>query len=250
MDLDVIKHATEISAYHSPAFLIAKPGAKGDNTKYRVISDFRLVNKHIQKSVQALPDIESVTSLWKDCKYWSSLDLSLGYYQILLDKDSRDLTTCSIPGVCKFRYKRVPLGLSCSSQHFQGVIEKTLLGLKNTKCVQYLDDLATAAKTFIKMLQNLEAIFERLSLAGLLLKPEKNRLFAKSILFLRYKLSEEGLGMRVKKIDAINKMSRPRTKKQIKSFVSMAGFYRRFIRGFAEITKPLTEEQCPISVGS
>ena len=77
MDLDVIEHATEITPYHSPAFLIAKPGAKGDNTRYRVISDFRLVNRHIQKSVQALPDIESVTSLWKGCKYWSNLDLSL-----------------------------------------------------------------------------------------------------------------------------------------------------------------------------
>ena len=241
MDLDVIEHATEITPYHSPAFLIAKPGAKGENARYRVISDFRLVNKHIQKSVHALPDIESVTSLWKDCKYWSNLDLSLGYYQILLDEKSRDITTCSIPGVCRFRYKRVPLGLSCSSQHFQGVIEANLLGIKNSKCVQYLDDLATAAKSFRQMLQNLEEIFARISAVNLLLKPEKTRLFQKEIVFLGYKLSEKGLGMKVKKIDAILKMTRPRTKKQVKSFVSMAGFYRRFIKDFSLIAKPLTD---------
>ena len=150
MDLDVIENATEITPFHSPVFLIEKPGVKSDNTRYRVISDFRLVNKHIQKSVQALPyyfTIESVTSLWKGCKYWSNLDLSLGYYQVLLDKQSRDITTCSIPGVCRFRYKRVPLGLTCSSRHFQGVLESSLLGIKNKMVVQYLDDLATASRS-------------------------------------------------------------------------------------------------------
>ena len=239
MDLDIIEHVTESTKYHSNAFIISKPKATGENSKYRLISDYRNINKYLCKPIQSLPDIDTVTSLWKGCRFWANLDLSLGYFQCVLSENSRDITTSSIPGVATFRYKRVPLGLSISSQHFQGSLEKTLLGLKNSKCVQYLDDLALAAKTFAELLDGLEAIFIALEKVGLVLKPEKSRLFQQEIEYLGHILSEKGLGMNPKKLEAIAKMSRPRNKTQIKSFVAMASYYRRFIPNFSEIIRPM-----------
>ena len=239
MDLDIIEASN--SPYHSPAFLIAKKGAKGDNTKFRLISDLRLVNKHVIRSFQPLPDMDTTTSLWHGCKLWSSLDMSQGYFQLELHEDSRHITSSSIPGVAKFQYKRIPLGLSSSSSHFQGEIENLFLGLKSIKLVQYLDDLATASKSFEEMIKNLELIFERLSSVGLVLKPEKTRLCQTEIMWLGHQISEKGVQMNPEKIEGITKMSTPRTKKQVKSFVSMCSFYRKFVRSFSEVSRPLTE---------
>lgn len=239
IDLDVIEYSN--SPYHSPAFLVAKPNAKGANTKWRLISDFRLVNKHVIRSYQPLPDIESLTSMWNGCEFFSTLDLNQGYYQQLLDPESRPITACSIPGVASFQYKCTPLGLSSSSTAFQAEMERVLMGLKNIKCGQFLDDTATASETFQGMLENLTAIFERFLEFGLVLKPEKTKLFQKKVAFLGFILSNKGLEMDNKKCEGLTNMSIPRTKKQVKSFVSMAGFYRKFIRDFSLICRPLTE---------
>ena len=239
MDLDIIEPSN--SPYNSPAFILEKKGAKGENTKYRLISDLRLVNKHVIRSFQPLPDMDSLTSLWNGCKLWSSLDMSQGYFQLELHEDSRPITSSSIPGVAKFQYKRIPLGLSSSSSHFQGEIENLFIGMKPKKVVQYLDDLATAAKSFAEMIQNLDQIFEKLKSVGLVLKPEKTRLCQTKILWLGHIISEKGVQMNPEKIEGITKMSAPRTKKQVKSFVSMCSFYRKFVRSFSEISRPLTE---------
>ena len=241
MDLDIIENAKSNAPYHSPAFILAKKGAQGENTKYRLISDLRLINKHVIRSFQPLPDMDSITSLWHGCKLWSSLDLSQGYFQLELHEDSRHITSSSIPGVAKFQYKRLPLGLSSSSSHFQQEIEHLFLGMKPKKVVQYLDDLATAAKSFSEMIQNLDQIFQRLRSVGLVLKPEKTRLCQTQILFLGHQISEKGVAMNPEKIEGITKMSAPRTKKQVKSFVSMCSFYRKFVKSFSEICRPLTE---------
>jgi hypothetical protein len=239
MSLGIIEPTT--SAYHSPAFIQVKRNSKGGNAKYRLISDLRMINAHVQRSYQPLPDIESLTTMWEGCKYFSKMDLSMGYWQQPLHEDSKKVTACSIPSVCTFQYARVPLGLTSSPGSFQQEIEKSLLGIKNIKCANYLDDLATASVTFEQSLENLDAIFERLGAVNLVLKPEKTRIMMKEISFLGFILSHRGLEMDPKKCDALIKMSRPRNKKQIKSFVSMAGFYRKFLKGFADICKPLTD---------
>ena len=238
MSLGIIEPSN--SPYHSPAFIQVKRHAKGGNAKYRLISDLRLVNSHVQRSYQPLPDIESLTTMWEGCKYFSKMDLSMGYWQQPLHEDSKPVTACSIPSVCTFQYARVPLGLTSSPGSFQQEIEKVMLGLKNTKCAQYLDDLASAARKFLDALNKIDKIFTRLRSVNLKLKPEKTRLFMLKISFLGFILSHKGLEMDSQKCDGLLKMSRPRNKKQIKSFVSMAGFYRKFLKDFALICKPMT----------
>lgn len=230
MDKDIIEPARS-SPYHSPAFVIKR------NNKFRVIVDYRLVNSHVIRNYQPLPSIDNITSMWSGCKYWSSIDLHSAYFQINLSKKSRPITAASIPGVSYFQFKRVPLGISSAVGYFQGLIESTLLGVN---CVNYMDDIATGAVSFSSMMQNIESIFQRLSEVGLLLKPEKTKLFQKQMTYLGYMLNESGVQVDPSKTDAVTKMCVPKNKKQVRSFVGFCSFYRKFIKGYSDIVKPLT----------
>ena len=233
MDAKIIRHSN--SPYHSPAFLIKKP-----NGTWRLVCDFRMVNKHVIRSQNPLPSLDSVTSSWANCTLYSRMDFASGYFQTELAEESKAITACSIPSVCFFEFNRVPLGLSSAVGFFQGIIEKMLLGLKNSKCICFLDDIATASITFEEMLLNLELVFERIISSKLLLKPEKCRFFQQEMDFLGYKLSHKGIQVNPSKTAAISKMMAPKSKKGVKAFVGMCSFYRKFIKGFAEISRPLT----------
>ena len=233
-DLDIIEPATN-SPYHSPAFVIKR------GSKYKIVVDYRAINKHVIRNFQPLPTIDTITSVWHNCNYWSTLDLHHAYYQLSLKKSSRPISATSIPGVAYWQFKRVPLGISSAVGYFQSQIESTLLGIKNLKCVAYMDDIATGSDTFDSMLSNLQQIFDRLSNVGLMLKPEKTKLMRQELVYLGYKLSQKGLEISTDKTEAITKMTVPRNKKEVKSFVGFCSFFRKFIKSFSSIVKPLTE---------
>ena len=223
------------SPYHSPAFLIKK----GD--KHKLVIDYRKLNDHVIRNYQPLPRISDIISVWKNCKYWSTFDLSSAYHQIPLAKESRPLTACSIPGVAFISFRRVPLGLSSAVGYFQSLMETTFLGLKNKVLVAYLDDLLSATTDTTTMLTNIQLIFERLDTANLKLKPSKTKLFQKEVTFLGFKLSEKGQEITPEKVTAITQLQPPKNKKGVKSFMGFSSFFRKFIKGFATLMKPITE---------
>ena len=106
---------------------------------------------------------------------------------------------------------------------------------------RYFHALATGSNTFDTMLSNLDQIFERLRNVGLMLKPEKNKLFRKELIYLGYELSNKGLEISPDKTEAITQMTTPKNKKEVKSFVEFCSFFRKFIKSFANIARPLTE---------
>ena len=107
--------------------------------------------------------------------------------------------------------------------------------------VNYLDDLASGAASSAEMKSNIEAIFKRLQEIGLRLRADKTKLFRTSINYLGFKLSEKGLQVDPSKTEAVTKMMRPETKKAVKSFVGFCSFYRKFVKSYSEIMKPLTD---------
>ena len=229
------------SCYHSPAFVIRRPTPTG--VKYRLVVDYRKINAHVIRNSQPLPTIDTITTIWNECAYFSAIDISNAYFQVPLKEGrSREATAASIPGVGYWMFNRIPLGISSAVGFFQGLIERILLGVKNTlRCVCYMDDVATGAITFEQMLDNLDKIFDRLSQVGLLLKPEKSKLFQKELIYLGYKLDKNGLSIDPHKHDTITKMLPPKNKKSTKAFIGFSSFYRKFIKSYAKTIKSLTD---------
>ena len=234
MKLGIIRPSN--SAYHSPAFIIKKPS--GD---FRLVCDYRKINSHVIRSVHPLPSLQTVSALWHGCTMWSKMDFNSGYFQARLSERSKQYTAAGIPSVGFFEFNRVPLGISSAVGFFQGLISKWLLGLKNVKCCCFIDDVATGAVDFDQMLSNLEEIFNRIAQSGLLLKPQKCRFFITEMDFLGLRLNASGVSVNPEKTEAITKMLRPHNKKTLKSALGMFSFYRKFIKGYADIARPLTK---------
>ena len=237
LDLDVLEPST--SSYHSPSFLLRRPDGS-----CRLLTDFRKLNAHIIRSWQPIPGLEEMVVLWNNCEYFSKMDFIKGFYQTNLKRESRKFTGTSIPSVGFFQYKKSPLGLSNSPCFFQTVVERILMGLKNNKsvgnCVAFLDDILSGSPTFDGMVINLRAVFERILKSKMLLKPAKCEFFKQRLRFLGVVLDKNGISPCPQKVDSISKMSPPTSVKGIRTFLGMAGFFRRFIKDFSMIAEPLT----------
>lgn len=166
LDLGVIQHSE--SPYHSPSFLMKKPGSDS----YRILTDFRMLNKHVIRSYQSVPSVEMMSSCWKGCKLYSKMDFVKGFYQCNLTPESMKYTATCIPGVAFFEYRKSPLGLSSSPGFFQSLVERMMMGLKSSIVVCYLDDLLSGSSSFPGMLSNLRKIFLRILDSKMLLSPK------------------------------------------------------------------------------
>ena len=117
------------SPYHASAFLVKKSSSNNSNNKWRVVSDFRLLNSHIVRTMQPLPDVDSLLSIWAGASYWTVLDFKMGYHQLELDDESKQYTASSIKGVSSFQYTKLPAGISSAPAFYQALVEKIFMGL-------------------------------------------------------------------------------------------------------------------------
>ena len=238
LDLDILEPSS--SNYHSPSFLMRKSTSKDGTPTYRLLTDFRRLNSHVIRSYQPISGIQEMLVLWNKCKYYSKMDFAKGFYQTPLKPESRKYTATSIPGIGFFQYKKSPLGLSGSPTYFQNLVERIFMGLKQSQCVVYLDDVLSAHMTFEGMLENLKAIFERVRISKMLLKPEKCKLFQKRLKFLGVVLDENGISTCPEKVASIVKMAPPKNIRGVRSFLGLSGFYRRWIKDYSKCSELLT----------
>ena len=135
----------------------------------------------------------------------------------------------------------MPFGLMNGPGTFQRLMNKVLASVPMDIAHCYLDDLVTHGKTVVECIERLRIVFLRLREAGLRLKPKKCFLFRKEVLFLGHIISGEGVACDPEKISAVKEWVAPKTLKQLRTFIGTVAYYKRFIKGFAEICTPLYE---------
>lgn len=233
MDLRIIEPSS--STYHSPSFVMLKPDGS-----LRLLTDFRVLNSKILRTYAPVPALQDLVAMWKGCKFYTTLDFQKGFFQTSLAEKSRKYTATSLPGIAFFQYLKSPMGLSSSPGFFQSVVEKLLMGLKQSRCVAFLDDILSGSPDFEHHMTGLRAIFERIKDSKMLLKASKCKIFRGSLRYLGHILSSKGIETCPEKVESLNKMAPPKNVKGVKSFLGLSGFYRRFIKDYAKIVEPLS----------
>ena len=222
------------SPWSSPVVLVTKK----DGTP-RLCIDYRLVNNLvINKDAYPLPRVDECLDSLNGAKWFSCLDLNQGFFQIGLDPKDREKTAFSTSQGL-FQFTVTPFGLVTSPSVFERLMEDVLRGLQWVECLLYMDDIIVPASSIEIELERLEHVFTRLREANLKLKPSKCVLFQKSVKFLGHVVSESGVSTDPDKIKAIQDWQIPKNAKQIKSFLGLCGYYRRYVKGFADIARPL-----------
>ena len=237
-----------MSNWASPIVIVPKKSAPGEPLKRRLCIDFRKVNE-IQQEVLAegkkrgqillhpLPKIGEMYAKLKGVKVFSTIDLRSGYYHITLGKDSRAKTAFVTP-FGKYKFLMVPFGLAQVPTYFQLLMNQVLEGLSFT--MTYLDDIIIFSNSEEEDLLHLEEVFHRLRKAGLKMKQSKCNFFKSQIHYLGHLIPEDGISPLLDRFDSIKNMPVPKCVKEIKQFLSLTGYYRKFVPRFADISRPLT----------
>jgi predicted aspartyl protease len=205
----------------------------------RFCIDFRGVNDITVKDSHPLPRIDDTIDALSGAKYFSTADLKSGYYQIPVAEKDRHKTAFSFPGGGLWQFKRMPMGLSNSAPVFERLMERVLSGLTWKTCLVYLDDIIIFSRTFENHLANLREVFERLKEAHLKLSPKKCHFFKTKVKFLGHIVSDEGVSTDPSKIKAVKDWPIPRNVKEVRSFLGLTSYYRKFIYKYADKAKAL-----------
>ncbi|MCG8032936.1 MAG: DDE-type integrase/transposase/recombinase, partial [Candidatus Thiodiazotropha taylori] len=205
---------------------------------FRFCVDYRALNNVTVKDAYPLPKIDETLDSLSGAKWFSTLDLYSGYWQVGMETSDKP-KTAFITRKGLFQFRVLPFGLCNAPATFERLMESILAGLRWDICLIYLDDVITFGKSFDEAVSNLQQVLERLRSAGLKLKPNKCELFAKSVTFLGHIISDEGVATDPEKIKAVQEWPVPINQTEVRSFLGLCGYYRRFIKGFSEIAKPL-----------
>ena len=143
------------------------------------------------------------------------------------------------------------MAISCDTYApatFECLMEQVLAGLPLSTCLVYLDDILVPGCTFKEKIHNLQQVFERLQSAGLKLSPKKCSLFRKEVKYVGHVVKKQGVTMDPEKVQAVQEWPRPTNATEVKRFLGLCSYYRRFIKGFADIAQPL--HQCTEKIQS
>jgi len=212
----------------------------GNAGKVRFCLDYRRLNDVTRKDSYPLPRIEDCLSALGGARYFSTLDLRSGYWQTAMDERDADKTAfITRRGV--FRFKVLSFGLANAPALFQRLMDYVLAGLTWEICLVYLDDIIIWASSFEDHLLRLTRVLQRLRDANLKLKPSKCRLFQHKVGFLGHVVSAAGIEPDPEKIKCVAEWPVPCSLTAVRAFTGLASYYRKHVKGFADIARPLHE---------
>jgi len=222
------------SEWASPVILVPK---KDGSIRFCV--DYRKLNSITRKDTYPLPRIDQLLDALGGAKYFSTMDLASGYWQFPLSEHDKHKTAFITPAGL-YQFEVMPFGVCNGPATCQRTMDSVLADLLWKSCLVYLDDIIIYSRTFSEHVQHLQEVFNRLKAAKLHLKPQKCVFFQQTVHFLGHTVSPTGIQMDSSKVQAISQLPPPTNVSELRRFLGMAGYYRRFIRNFGDIAHPLT----------
>jgi hypothetical protein len=211
---------------------------KKKNGDIRMCIDYRRLNAITLRPIFPIPDTVQLFDTLEGAKYFSSLDLSQGYYQVpMAHKDVEKTAFTTRQG--QFEFLRMPFGLCSAPSTFQRLMHTILRNENWKQCLIYLDDILIFGKTLEEHTSRLRTVLQRFREAGLKLSPEKCTFLKQEVEYLGHVVNKEGIQPSTTKIAKIKNWPTPRNPEELRSFLGLCGYYRRHIRNYANIVAPL-----------
>ena len=213
---------------------------KKNDGSWRFFVDYRKLNEVTIKDAFPIPRIQQTFDALKGQKYFSSLDLASGYWQVPAAEEDRHMTAFVTPDGGFYEYVMMPFGLSNAPGTFQRLMNELFREHLWKWALVFLDDVLVYSQSDESLYAHLRATFQLLRAANLKLKPKKSRLGQREVTYLSLIIGSEGIQVDPKKVEAVTNWPVPSTVKGVRSFLGFCNYYRRFVRNFAGIASPLS----------
>ncbi|KAL1448674.1 hypothetical protein WDU94_001883 [Cyamophila willieti] len=235
------------SPYASPALLVRK-NSKVKKTRrqeltkddFRLCVDYRGVNKHIDQSSWPLERAEDIFARLANSSYYITADLKSGFLQLPLDKESQ-MVLSAVTQDCSFAYNTLPFGVNCAPNLFQKTMREVFHDIKPEDLLIFMDDLVIHAQTIDELLKKFEKVLKRMEEVNLKINLAKCQFIFSEIDLLGHRISKEGVMVSQSKVKSIVDFKAPKTVKQVRQFLGMSGYYRKFCQDYSRIAAPLTD---------
>ena len=208
-------------------------------TKPRLCIDYRTVNAlSVEPLAHPLPNIEQILDQFRHQSWFHCLDLFQGYHQCELERDSREITAFATrKGL--FEFKRMPFGLNSCPTTYQALMESVLGELCWKVAVVYIDDVIIFGTSYEEAKKRLREVLQRLRDAKIKLRASKCQLFQRSVEFLGFVISNEGIKTCKHIVDAVTEYPVPTNVKQVQRFLGVCNYYRSFVKSHSQILSPI-----------
>jgi transposase InsO family protein len=230
-DAGIIRHST--SPFNSPTIMVPKKDGG-----FRLVVDFRNVNKEVVTDPHPLPRIQQILEEIGGSQYFTALDLLHGFYNLKIRPEDRRKTAFSTPSG-HYEFIRLPMGLKNSPSIFQRLMNVVLSGCLGKYAFIYIDDIIVFSKNAESHLHHVDEVLQRLEKAGLRIKFSKSQVFKTEIEYLGFLVAAEGIKVNPRKVMAIEQFPQPKDLKGVQAFLGLVGYFRHFVVQFAELARPL-----------
>ena len=217
----------------SPVVLVKKKDGS-----IRFCIDYRKLNDLTRKDAYPIPRIDDTLDMHSGSKYFSTLDLASGYWQVPVAAEDKEKTAFSTH-LGLFQFNRMPFGLCNAPSTFERLMEQVLKGLQWQVCLLYLDDIIIFSKDITEHFHRLISVFERIRQANLRMKPKKCHLFQPEVDYLGHVVSQFGVSTADDKVEKVLQWPTPTTAKEVRQFLGLTSYYRRFVKDYATLARPL-----------